>query len=79
MVSDRVQAIIDHYLVNVFKSEKELKKRSSGQQITMNIVVKSSSIVTPELVEHEKYQITIRQNEKWELIADYFPGFVRGF
>jgi hypothetical protein len=45
----------------------------------MNIVIKSNSILTPELEEHEKYQLTIRQNEKWELIADYFPGFVRGF
>ena len=62
LVSDSVQTILDHYLMNVFKLDKKSKSTGSGQQIIMNIVIKSSSIVTPDLVEHEKYQITIRQN-----------------
>ena len=62
LVSDSVQTILDHYLMNVFKMDKKSKSAGSGQQIIMNIVIKSSSIVTPDLVEHEKYQITIRQN-----------------
>lgn len=27
---------------------------------------------------HENYQLTIRANQKWELVADYYVGFLRG-
>lgn len=28
--------------------------------------------------DREKYQLTLRITDKWELVADYYPGFLRG-
>ena len=32
-----------------------------------------------EKPEQEKYSLTIRNSTKWELNADYYVGFLRGF
>lgn len=39
-------------MVNVFKMDKTKLKNNEGTQIIMNIVVKNSKIITPELIEH---------------------------
>ena len=43
----------------------------------MNIVVKNANQMVPEQTSHEAYQLTIRTTEKWEIVADYYPGFLR--
>jgi hypothetical protein len=48
-------------------------------EVVMNVIVVSDTVVVPTKREHETYSLTIRENGKWELRADYFPGFVRGF
>lgn len=45
----------------------------------MNVIVKSADIFVPTDIKHEKYSLTIRNTTKWELSADYYPGFLRGF
>lgn len=45
----------------------------------MNLIVVDDKVVVPTKTEHEAYSLTIRENGKWELRADHFPGFVRGF
>lgn len=53
---------------------KELKPGTTR----LNIVVKNANQMVAEQTGHENYQLTIRANEKWELIADYYVGFLRG-
>lgn len=45
----------------------------------MNIFVRSADVKVPTETAHEAYSITLRQNYKWEIVADYFPGFLRGY
>lgn len=68
-----VQEMINLYLIQVF----QCTKIQEGK-IAMNVVVRSTDIMVPTDVKHEKYSLIIRNNSKWELSADYYPGFLRG-
>jgi hypothetical protein len=45
----------------------------------MSIVVRGGAVIVPTEVSHEAYSMTLRTSNRWELVADYYPGFVRGF
>jgi hypothetical protein len=45
----------------------------------MTIAVKDSSQTIATAVKHEKYQLTLRDSLKWDIQADYYVGFLRGF
>jgi hypothetical protein len=47
--------------------------------ITLNIVVRSPNITLPIDTNQEAYSLIIRESGRWELTADYYPGFLRGF
>jgi hexosaminidase len=44
----------------------------------MNVVVRNTDIQVATDVKHEKYSLIIRNNSRWELSSDYYPGFLRG-
>jgi|688.fasta_scaffold330841_2 hypothetical protein len=44
----------------------------------MNVVVKNTDIQVATDIKHEKYSLIIRNNSRWELSSDYYPGFLRG-
>ena len=71
--SDYVNQILKLYLIEIFQCT-NLKPGN----LTLNIVVKNANQFIAEQTVHEAYQLTIRANEKWELIADYYVGFLRG-
>lgn len=45
----------------------------------MNVIVRSAQPLVPTATNHEAYTITLRDNGRWELDAEYYPGFLRGF
>lgn len=45
----------------------------------MNVVVRNTDIMVPTDLKHESYSLVIRNGTRWELTADYYPGFLRGF
>lgn len=55
-----VEELLNYYLSVVFNTSKN--EIGKGPQIIMNIVVKNTKQVIAESIEHEKYQLTIRQN-----------------
>jgi hexosaminidase len=65
--------MINLYLIQVFKCSKIQEGK-----IAMNVIVRSTDIMLPTDIKHEKYSLIIRNNSKWELSADYYPGFLRG-
>lgn len=71
--SDYVNQILKLYLIEVFQCT-ELKPGA----VQLNIVVKNSNQMIAEQVAHEAYSLTIRATDKWDLIADYYVGFLRG-
>ena len=44
----------------------------------MYIVVRNTSQMVAQSIEHEEYSLTIRQTNSWDLIANYYVGFMRG-
>jgi hypothetical protein len=68
-----VEDMIKLYLTDVFKC-KIIKEGS----VIVNVVVSNTNQLVPTDVLHEKYSIFIRNNSRWELSADYYPGFLRG-
>lgn len=68
-----VQEMISLYLTSVFKCP--IIKEGN---ITLNVIVRNVNRFVPTDVEHEKYSIYLTTNGKWELSADFYPGFVRG-
>jgi hypothetical protein len=65
--------MINLYLIQVF----HCAKIQEGK-IVLSVVVKNTDILLPTDVKHEKYSIIVRNTSKWELTADYYPGFLRG-
>ena len=68
-----VREMIDFYLAEVFRCTK-----SSDSPVTLNIIVKDTYTYTPFIKAHEEYSLFLRNNNKWELSANYYPGFLRG-
>lgn len=62
------------YLIQVFKCSK-----IQPGKVVLNVGVKSVDPLVATDLKHEKYSIIIRETGKWELNADYYPGFLRGF
>lgn len=71
--ADYVKQMINMYLIEVFKC-------SSTPQgnITMVVAVRNTSVMVAHKPEEEKYQLTLRTNGHWELVAQYYVGFLRG-
>lgn len=69
-----IQAIIDFYLDSVFTCA---KKGDSG--FTIIITVNGKTVNLPLTVQQESYSLIVRQTNKWELFADEYTGFLRGF
>jgi hypothetical protein len=73
-IAQKVKEIVDYYLDTVFKCQK-----GRPAKVTMNVVVEKAVPLLPKETIHEAYSILLRSNYRWELIASYFPGFLRGF
>jgi hexosaminidase len=65
--------MINLYLIQVF----HCTKIQEGK-ISINVVVKNTDTLVATDLKHEKYSLIIRNTSKWELSADYYPGFLRG-
>ena len=61
------------YLIDVFKC-----KETPKNGITLTIIVKDPTKMDAYTTDQEKYQLTVRQTNKWEIISDYYVGFLRG-
>lgn len=70
--SDYVRQMLNTYLLEVFKC-KTIKNGS----LVMHIVVKNPNQMVAEQQGHEKYSLTLRVYRRWELVADYYVGFLR--
>jgi hypothetical protein len=57
----------------VFKCSKVPTKN-----VTLSIAIKNTDQMIATKTLQEKYSITIRENGKWVLEADYYVGFLRG-
>ena len=68
-----IATIIDQYLQAVFKCSEKTEKT-----VTMTIVVLDDKVLVPTQTKHENYSLIIRTTNKWELVSDYYPGFLRG-
>ncbi len=73
-IIDYVSANVDFYLETVFKCATKTPKN-----YTLSIVVRSSNMTLPTEAIRESYSLYIRESDKWELTADYYSGFLRGF
>ena len=73
-IAQQVRDIINYYLDTVFKCQK-----GRPAKVIMNIVVEKAVPLLPKETFHEAYSILLRPNYRWELIASYYPGFLRGF
>ena len=73
-IAQQVRDIINYYLDSVFKCQK-----GRPSKVIMNIVVEKAAPLLPKETVHESYNILLRTNYRWELIAGYFSGFLRGF
>lgn len=71
---DYIKQIINTYLIDVFSCEKV-----DPGNITLTIAVKDPNQMIALKASQEKYQITLRTNNNWNLVADYYVGFLRGF
>lgn len=47
--------------------------------ITLAVVVKNTDQMIATNVSQEKYSLIVRESNNWELTADYYVGFLRGF
>lgn len=72
---DYVQAALDIYIGRVFGCHQPY---NGGNGFVLTIKVRDPTRMVAERVEDEKYELTIRQTQQWELIADYYVGFLRG-
>lgn len=43
------------------------------------MAIKNVDVLLPTEVKHERYTLNLYEDYKWELIVDYYPGFLRGF
>lgn len=69
-----VEDIIKLYQVEVFKC-KVIKEGD----IIVNVVVRSTNQFVATAVEQEKYTINIVNPSRWEIVSDYYPGFLRAY
>jgi len=69
-----VQEIINIYLTQVFKCSQQ-----PMSNITLAVVVKNTDQMIATNVSQEKYSLIVRESNNWELTADYYVGFLRGF
>lgn len=79
--ADAIEEALDIYIARVFgcpAAKYAEEHETFGNRIVLNIVVRNSIQMVAEKTEHEKYQLTIRESLQWEIIADYYPGFLRG-
>lgn len=73
-VSPYIQQTIDFYQDNVFKCPQKI----SGYY-SLTITVRSANYSIATEVQQEAYSLITRQTVRWELTADYYVGFLRGF
>jgi hypothetical protein len=71
--SSYVTQMLNIYLIDVFHCTS-----IKPGVVILSIVVRNASQMIAEKKEHESYQITIRESDRWELIADCYVGFLRG-
>lgn len=67
-----IRDLIKLYQTNVFKC-----KIAKEGDITVNVIVRNVNRFVPTSVDDEKYSIHISNANKWEISADFYPGFVR--
>ena len=70
-----IQQIIDWYLTKVFKCR---ILRQTGP-VSLRIAVANTALLIPTDVSHEVYGLELTSDRKWELSADFYPGFLRAF
>jgi hypothetical protein len=47
--------------------------------ITLVITVANTEQMIATNVTQEKYTLIVRESNKWEILSDYYVGFLRGF
>ena len=72
--NDNIKRIINMYLIDVFNC-----KNIEPSNLTLSIAVKNPNQMVAEKTEQERYSLIIRTGNNWELTADYYVGFLRGF
>lgn len=70
-----IQEILDWYLTKVFKCR---ILRATGH-VSLRIAVANTALLIPTDVSHEVYELELGNNRKWEISADFYPGFLRAF
>lgn len=70
--------MISWYLSSVFDCA-STSTANSKVLVTITITIDDETLVLPTEAIHERYSLSISTPRSWELTADYYPGFMRGF
>jgi hexosaminidase len=68
--------MISWYLSSVFGCGSS-STPNSNVRLTINI--NDETLILPAETVHERYSLSIITPHSWQLTADYYPGFMRGF
>jgi len=65
--------MINYYLVQVFGCSK-----TDPGTLVLTVVVRNIDQFIATDLKHEKYELLLSGNKKWQLNSDYYAGFLRG-